>query len=67
MVFSIVFKFCFKICSLEVPSNLKRTEIEWGTHQRMIHAADDIIFRTFIHTVRKNTGALLIVGKQVVW
>jgi hypothetical protein len=31
----------------------------------MIHADDDIIFRTVIHTVRKSTEALLVVGNQV--
>ena len=31
----------------------------------MVHADDDTLFRTVIHKVRKSTGALLFVGKQV--
>ena len=30
----------------------------------MIHADDDILFRTVIHKIRTSTGALLVVGKQ---
>jgi hypothetical protein len=73
MVSAVLFKFCFRICCLEGPSNMlsgrakqpkKRLKLS-GVHQLIIHADDDILLRTVIQTVRKITEAIQVVGKQV--
>jgi hypothetical protein len=36
-----------------------------GTHQLLVYADDDIILGGSIHTIRKNTEALLIASKEI--
>jgi len=62
IVSAVLFKFCFRICCLEGPSSLRTIEIEWA-HQLMIHADDDILFRTVIQGGSNMTGTDLCVNK----
>jgi hypothetical protein len=56
------FHLCFRICHRKVQANQEGLKLN-GTHI-FVYAADDILNRS-IHTIRKNTEALVIDSKEI--
>jgi hypothetical protein len=60
----LLFNFALEYTSMRVQANQKGLQLN-GTHQLLVYAVDVNILGGSMHTMRKNTEALVITGKEI--